>query len=314
MSRTASPHPQLPFVSAEEVLRLVTPERARELIEQALLQGLDPSQDFPRSHVPAGAGHLLLMPSSWGEWVGVKLASVAPENPARGLPRIQAMYLLMDAATLTPRLMVDGATLTLLRTPAVTAAACRHLSAQDAQRLVVFGTGPQALAHAEAIAAIRPLTDVTLIGRDPDRTAAAITALQRRQVTARPGVVADDVPEADIIVCATSSAEPLFDSALISDGACVAAIGSHEPGRRELDAALMGRAQVVVEDTASALREAGDVVIALEEGALTAPDLVELAPVVRGEVHRDTHRPTVFKGTGMAWQDLAVIAGVAEHF
>jgi ornithine cyclodeaminase len=300
-----------PFVSAEEVRRRIDPDRARALIERALLDGFDPADDPARSHTAAGAGHLLLMPSTLGDWTGVKVASVAPGNPALGLPRIQATYVLMDARTLTPRLLVDGVALTSLRTPATSAVAADHLADPAASRLVVFGSGPQAVGHAVAMAGIRDLRSVRLVGRTPHKAAAAVEELNSRGVAAREGTAAD-VADADLVVCATSSAEPLFDGALVRDGACVVAMGSHEPDRRELDAELMGRSLVVVEDRGAALRECGDVVLAIAEGALGADDLVGLAPLVRGTVGRRTDRPNVFKGSGMSWQDLAVAVGVVS--
>lgn len=300
----------LPFVSAEELRDRVGPERAFELIERALLDGFDPAEDPARSHARAGDGHLLLMPSTLGRWVGVKVASVSPGNPARDLPRIQAVYMLMDARTLTPRLLVDGVALTSMRTPATSAVAADRLAAPEASRLVVFGSGPQAVEHTVAVAGIRELTSVRLVGRTPHRVAAAVQELAERGIAAEAGTDTD-VAEADIVVCATSAKDPLFDGSLVRDGACVVAIGSHEPDRRELDAALMGRSLVVVEESDAALRECGDVVLAIDEGTLTKADLVGLAPLVRGEATRRTDRPNVFKGSGMSWEDLAVAVGVA---
>lgn len=299
----------LPFVSADEVRRRVSPDRARTLIEQALRDGFDPATDPARSSVDAGAGHLLLMPSTLGDWTGVKVASVAPGNPEQGLPRIHALYLLLDAATLTPRLLIDGASLTELRTSATTAVAVDHLADPAARRLVVFGSGPQSIEHAVAMAAVRELDDIALVGRDPDRLRAALDELGRRRIEARPGR-AGDVADADIVVCATSAATPVLDGTLVRDGACVAAIGSHEPDRRELDGALMGRSFVVVEDRKTAMRECGDVVVAVGEGHLRQDELVPLAEVVGGRT-RALDRPNVFKGSGMSWQDLAVATGVA---
>ena len=94
----------------------------------------------------------------------------------------------------------------------------------------------------------------------------------------------------------------------MADHATVVAIGSHEPGARETDDALAARATVVVESRASALREAGDVILALESGAVREEELVTLAEVVRGEAAPAPGRPRLFKSTGMAWED-AVVAG-----
>ncbi|MDF1486764.1 hypothetical protein P0D62_00175 [Tessaracoccus sp. HF-7] len=128
------------------------------------------------------------------------------------------------------------------------------------------------------------------------------------QLLIMPSAVADS----DVILCCTSAAEPLFDGSLVRDGACVVAIGSHEPDRRELDSALMGRSRVVVEDVATALREAGDVMMAIKEGALSTSDLVAIRQVVRGDVQRAADRPNVFKTVGMSWQDLVIAKAAAE--
>ena len=301
----------LPFISAADVREQIDPDTARALIERALLAGFDPADDPERQSVDAGAGHLLLMPSTLGQSVGVKIASVSPDNPAKGRPRIQALYLLMDAETLTPQLLVDGSALTVVRTPATTAVAVDRLAAPDASSLVVFGSGPQAVDHVLAFTRIRSLTDIRLVGRNPERTAPAIDRLAELGISASIGVPGD-VARADIVLCATSAKDPVFDASLIRPGVCVAAMGSHEPDRRELPGELLGRSLVIVEDTATALREAGDVIIAAAEGHLDVDTLGPLAALVRGEITRDPNRPNVFKGTGMSWQDLAVAAGLTR--
>lgn len=299
------------WYTAAQIADRIPPERARRLVEQVLLEGFDPATDPARVSTPAGAGELLLMPSTVGGWTGVKIASVAPGNPEQGLPRIQAVYVLMDARTLTPRALLEGAALTTLRTPAVSAVAADALAPADAAHLVVFGTGPQAVGHVHAFAAVRELTRVTVVGRSPQKVEAALAELADLGPELTAGS-AEDVAQADIVVCATSAAAPLFDGSLVRDGACVVAMGSHETDRRELDSGLMGRSLVVVEDVGTALREAGDVVLAVREGALAVEDLVPLREVVTGAVARRDDAPNVFKGVGMSWQDLAVAAGLVE--
>lgn len=299
----------LPFLDEDEVRSQIDADEARRLVERALLEGFDPSTDLERQHVEVGQGHLLLMPSVLGDLVGVKIASVAPGNPGRGLPRIQAIYLLLDAATLTPRALIEGSVLTALRTPATTAVACDRLASPEASRLVVFGSGPQAIEHVAAMARIRPLADIRLIGRNPERAHPALDKLRALNLRVNLGTP-EDVKKADIVVCATSASQPLFDHAWIQDGSCVAAMGSHEPSHRELPGALIGRSFVVVEDRETALREAGDIVQAIAEGEAMADNMHGLAALTRGEVTRATDRPNVFKGTGMSWQDLAVVSGL----
>jgi ornithine cyclodeaminase/alanine dehydrogenase-like protein (mu-crystallin family) len=296
----------LPYLDADAVSAVPWTD-AVDALEQALVDGLDLDASGTRTVVDVDRGQLLLMPAETSSGTGIKLATVAPDNPARGMPRIQAVYLLIEPVTLTPRAMLDGTALTNLRTPAVSGLAVRHLARSDAHRLVVFGSGPQALGHILAIRAVRPVEAVTVVGRDPGGAQALADRASAVGLSVCVGR-ADAVEDADIVVCATTAGEPLFRGDLVSEQACVVAIGSHEPNRRELDGTLMRRAgsagAVVVETPATALREAGDVVLAIEEEALSPDQLVGLADVVRRDVRPDG--PTVFKSVGMGWEDLVV--------
>jgi ornithine cyclodeaminase len=256
-------------------------------------------------------GHLLLMPSEVGDAVGVKVASVAPQNPETGQPRIQAVYVLMDGESLAPVAVLDGTSLTALRTPAVSAVAVRRLAAPDAARLVVFGSGPQAEGHIAALRLVRPLDEVVIVARDVPKAQRLADRVSGSGLPARVGV-ADDVASADVVVCATTSARPVLDGRLVPDHACVVAIGSHEPDRRELDEQLMSRSTVVVEDRGTAMREAGDIVLAVGRG-LSHQSLVGLNDLVAGDVELDLARPRVFKGVGMSWQDLVVATEVVRR-
>lgn len=306
------------WIDAAEVRRAMSPDRARRLLVAALAQGLDPADDPPRSSPVVGSGQLLIMPSETPHSVGVKVLSVAPDNPARGHERIQALYVLMDGATLTPSVLIDGTAITSLRTPAVSAVGMDALAPEQVSQVVIFGTGPQALGHAEAILRIRRPEQILVVGLRAQARESAVAAIEGLGVAARP-VAADDpaaversVRSAQLLVAATSSATPVLDGAWVADGSCVVAIGSHEPDRRELDGRLMGRSLVVVEDVGTALREAGDVVMAVAEGALDPRDLHPMRDLVRGEVVRADDRPNVFKTVGMSWEDLVVAEGVAR--
>jgi ornithine cyclodeaminase len=300
-----------PFLDADAIAALLSPVEAVDALEAALLGGLDPEADPARQAVAAEAGELLVMPSSAPGAVGVKLVSVAPANPERGLPRIQGVYALFDPATLAPAALLDGIALTNLRTAAVSALAVRHLAAPGARRLVLFGTGAQAWAHAGALRAELPgLARADVVARDRGRLE-AFAARCRDELGLDARVAGPEaVDGADVVVCATTAREPLFDGALVASHAAVVAIGSHEPEAREVDERLAGRATVVVEARSAALREAGDVVAAVRAGALDPDALVPLDALVRGDARPADDRPRLFKSTGMAWEDLVVAAAV----
>ena len=296
----------IPFLDAAAVARL-SPLQAVDALEAALRAGLDPEADPPRGSVSAEAGEVLLMPSSAPGAVGVKLVTVAPGNPDRGRPRIQGVYVLFVPETLAPAALLDGIGLTDLRTSAVSALAVRHLAVPDARRLLVFGTGAQARAHVGALRAVQPgIERVDVVARDRGRLEAFAAWCAAEHGIAARIAPPDAVGEADLVVCATTAREPLFDGALVRDDATVVAIGSHEPDAREVDERLAGRATVVVESRASAMREAGDVI----QAGLDPETLVPLAALVRGEARPAEGRPRFFKSTGMAWEDLVVAAAV----
>jgi ornithine cyclodeaminase/alanine dehydrogenase-like protein (mu-crystallin family) len=187
----------------------------------------------------------------------------------------------------------------------------RLLAETTPLRVVVYGSGPQAHGHiatlAGALAGRRALASVVQLVRDPGLAAPIDGAQVVRLGTPESD---DTLRAADVVVCATSARDPLFDAGLIADTAVVIAVGSHEPDARELPAELLAHATVVVEDPGAALREAGDVLLAIADGALAAADLVPMRDVVTGAVRPDPARPLVFKSTGMSWEDLVVAEAV----
>lgn len=300
-------------LDSEEVLSL-GPVAAVRAIRDALATGLDPDGDMPRVITQLAHGQALLMPSEASGWFGVKVATVAPGNSARGLKRINATYLLHDSQTLAPVAIIDGIALTTLRTPAVSVGACldrlRELadSSADGLRLVVFGTGPQGEWHVRTIRAHVPVAEVTTVTR---RGGPAVWA--DRSLAADDAAVAGCVRRADIVVTATSAREPVVDGRLVRDTAVVLAVGSHEPSARELDGALMERATVVVESRKTVLREAGDVIMARAEGRLNLSAPVTMSEVLLSKAAVRVDRPTVVKTSGMAWEDLVVAVAVYQQ-
>ncbi|MCU1569938.1 MAG: Ornithine cyclodeaminase/mu-crystallin [Naasia sp.] len=303
---------RVPYLDAAAVSSALTPLEAVEAIVAALSGGFDPASDIPRIAADTSTGQFLLMPSEVGAQAGVKVVTVAPENSARGLPRIQATYLLYDAATLSLRAILDGTALTSLRTPAVSIAAVRPALAlvTGPLRVVVFGAGPQAVGHAMTIRAVsaNPLGRLTFLVRSTSSAGAARSIGHVVTADSRAGRIA--LAEAHLIVCATTARTPLFPPDAVRSDAIVIAVGSHEPDARELDGRLLGSASVIVEDIDTALREAGDVILAHRDGLLDTGALLPLKDVVTGAASLQRDRPVVFKGVGMSWQDLIIARAV----
>ena len=301
------------YLDAATIAASLPPVSAVEAITTALRAGLDPADDIPRTVVPAGRGQLLIMPAQTSQHVGVKLVTVAPENPARGLQRISGTYVVFDAETLRPSHLLDGVALTNLRTPAVSVAAIRPwLDRIDSPlRVVAFGAGPQAIGHVQTVSAVHSVATVALVVRQPQRVRLPTSMDSTRVLNAGDPEVTRILQQADLVVCATTAQTPLFDSRLLGDRAIVVAIGSHEPDAREVDSAFCGRATVIVEERQNALRECGDIVLAIAEGTLRPDDLIPILEVTTGErLARD--EPVLFKGSGMSWQDLVIAEAVLE--
>ena len=295
----------LPHVDAAGLWSLLPVADAVDALSRAFAS--DEGGGPPRAHVEVPGGDLLLMPAHAPGGVGVKLVTVAPANPGLGLPLIHGLYVLFAADTLAPVATIDGAALTALRTAAVSALATRHLARPDASRLLVFGAGTQARSHVAALRAVRPITHVMVVARTLASAAALVEDLRAEGVDARTGTPAS-VRSADIVCTCTTSGTPVFDGTLLAAGTHVNAVGAYRPDARELDGETLRRGRVVVEDRAAAMAEAGDLLLAIDEGAITAAHVVaDLRELVAGAAVRTSDaQVTVFKSVGLALEDLAV--------
>ncbi|HUF59211.1 MAG TPA: ornithine cyclodeaminase family protein [Actinomycetota bacterium] len=303
---------ELRVIDAEELRARLPMEAAVDALEEAF-RTLDPGSGPLRTHVETPAGTLLLMPAFGEAGVGVKLVSLTPANPDRGLPFIHASYVLFHAATQAPEAVLDGSALTALRTAAVSGLATRFLSREDAHRLVIFGAGVQARSHLEAMCAVRDVTDLVVVSRSPGAAEALVEEGLGRGLTARRGEP-EAVGEADLVCTCTTAETPLFEGSLLPAGVHVNAVGSYQPETRELDTEALRGARVVVETREVALAEAGDLLIPIEEGVIQAGHIVaDLSEMVRGAaVRRSPGDVTLFKSVGLAFEDLVVARAVVD--
>lgn len=274
-----------------------------------------------RTRMPLPAGDLVLMPGlrEGGAGATVKLVTVVPANATRGLPTIHAVVVCFDAETGEPQTLIDGATLTAMRTGAASGVGTRLLARQEAHVLALFGVGAQAAWQVRAVIAARPIDELRVFAR----TAAAREAFAEAMASElgrTVQVIAAESAEsatrgADVICCATTSSEPVFSAEWVSAGAHVNGVGSFRLGMVELPPELFARAAMVAVDARhAALEEAGDLVAALERDLLGRDAFVEIGSIEQGwAAGRDPSAITVFKSVGLAIQDVAVAELVAAN-
>ena len=298
----------VPHLSADDLAALVPMPAAIDALEAAFADA-DRLEGFARTHHAVPDGDLLLMPAAATAGVGVKLVTVTPANPERGLPLVQGIYALFTPGTQALAALIDGAALTGVRTAAVSGLATRHLARTDAHHLVVLGAGTQGRAHVEAMRAVRPVSRVTVVSRSPGPAERLVAHVRSSGLDAEVGTP-DAITTADLVCACTTSDTPVVAGDLLPDGVHVTAVGAYRPDARELDTATMRRGRVVVEQRDAALAEAGDLCIPIAEGDLTSDAIVaDLAEVVAGaRVRRDPRDVTVFKSVGLAVEDLAIAA------
>lgn len=258
---------------------------------------------------PGGTENTLLLMPAWraGGHTGVKIVHVAPANAARGEPAVHAAYLLSDAATGAPLALMDGGELTDRRTAAASLLAARHLARPDSSRLLLLGSGKVARALAEGYAARFPIRDIAIWSPTAANAARLADALAAEGLPAR-AVARPDPAEADIVSAATLSTAPLVQGAALRPGTHVDLVGAYRRDMREADGASVARATLVVDTRAGALAEAGDIVQAIAEGAITEAHIAaDLADLCRGRHpgRRDAAEITLFKSVGWAGEDLA---------
>lgn len=273
-----------------------------------LLAGGEPGASFQmpqRLVMPVGeGGHLLAMPAHVDTALSVKLIGVFPGNPRQGLPTSFALVVLFDAHTGRPLAILDGESLTAGRTGAASGVATRWLARPEARVLAVLGSGRQAITQIRAVCAVRPIEEIRVWSPHFQGRVAEFAALVGRPVTAPPSAEAA-VRGADIVVLATSSRSPVLEAAWLSPGAHVNAVGAFRPDSREADSATVAGARVFCDSVEACLAEGGDVVIPLNEGALTKEDLHGLGDLILGRVEgrRAAGERTFFKSVGLAFQD-----------
>ncbi|HZT92520.1 MAG TPA: ornithine cyclodeaminase family protein [Gaiellaceae bacterium] len=258
---------------------------------------------------PPGEPSMLgLMPAHRGgarPLYALKAVAIFPANAARGLDLHQGFVALFDGETGATRALLNAGAITAIRTAAVSAVATRLLAREDARTLAILGAGIQARAHVDALREVRAFDRLVVWGRTPGRLA-DVDGVEEV------GSAEDAVRFADVLVTATSAAEPIVRREWLRPGVHVNAVGSSIPTTRELDTATMAEAALFVDRRESTVNEAGDFLFPQREGAIGPEHIrAELGELILGTAQGRTRDDelTVFKSLGLAVEDLAA----AEH-
>jgi ornithine cyclodeaminase len=313
---------ELRLFSAADVQRALPMAEAIEAMKVGYA-GLSAGQaQVPlRTHLAvAGGDSTLVMPFCVPDQgaVGLKLVSVFHSNPPRGLPLIHALVLAVDAATGRPQALIEGSSLTAIRTGAASGAATDVLARPDATVVALFGSGVQARRQLEAVCAVRSVARVRVYSLSGAEALAAEMAGQGAIPSAIEiaGSPAEALRDADIVCAATTSRTPVFDGRDLKAGAHVNGIGSFTPEMQEIDVETVRRARVVVDSREAALVEAGDLVIPLSAGDVTLEHVsTELGEVIAGlrPGRTSADQITFFKSVGVAVQDAMAAQLVARN-
>lgn len=311
---------KLRILTADDVRQALPMDQAVEAMKTAYADLSAGAADIPqrlRLQLADQSAVVLLMPAivrARAE-MAVKVVSVVPGNRLRKIPTIHALVLALNPETGEPIALLEGSTLTAIRTGAGSGAATDVLARPGAARAAIIGSGVQARTQLEAMCAVRPIHSVRAYSPTPDHR--HLFANQMKDIAGMPADIqaADSaeaaVEAADIICTATTSQTPVFDGQALTNGAHINAVGSFQPQMEELDLTTIRRSLIVVDSRQAALQEAGELIGPLERGQI-GPDKIhaEIGEILNGEAEGRTSADqiTLFKSVGIAVQDAAAAA------
>lgn len=291
---------------------IVTPELAFAAVRDAFIAAVAPgAASFPVviAHGSDAQNRFTIKSASGPELAGLKVGAYFPTNDARCLPRHASTILLIDQDTGRIGALVEGSAVNCYRTAAADAVATDALARPDADILTLFGTGHQAAFEAQAVARIRKLSRVLVVGRDPSRTDAFVQKLRSSGLPAEAASAKAAVRAADIIVTATTATEPLFEAEWVGPGTHISSMGSDSRGKQELPADLFPRARLFCDLPEQSVRT-GEFQHADNEATPTA-----IGAVLSGDAagRQDESEITIFDSSGISLQDLHMAKAILDR-
>ena len=303
------------ILSHDDVADLLPMHEAIEAVEAVMKDVSRDTAALPlRSVTPVGGDNRMgLMPGAIADpaCFGVKMISLFPGNPARGLSSHRGAMVLFEAETGGAVAMMDASLLTAIRTAAASAVATRALARPSASHLAIVGTGEQAQHHLDAMMCVRDITRLTVAGRSPDKTAvfAADAAVRYPDLDISHGSdIEAAIASADIVCTVTASPTPIVRGDWLASGTHVNIVGSSIPTMREVDDQMVKRGDIWVDYLPSTLSQAGEIVDMIKAGSFSADQLQgEIGAQLAGEIPGRTspEQITIYRSLGIAAQDLA---------
>ncbi|TFL15926.1 ornithine cyclodeaminase family protein [Jannaschia formosa] len=300
------------LVTEAESSAIVTPELAFAAVREAFIAAVAPgAASFPvvLAHGSNPQNRFTIKSASGAELAGLKVGAYFPTNDARGLPRHASTILLIDQTTGRIGALVEGSAVNCYRTAAADAVATDVLARPDAEVLTLLGTGHQAAFEAQAIARIRKLSRLLVVGRDPFRTEAFVEKLRSSGLPAEAAAAEAAVRAADIIVTATTATAPLFEAAWLQPATHISSMGSDSQGKQELPAGIFRHASLFCDLPEQSVR-IGEFQHAGPEATPTA-----IGVVLSGDApgRRDESEITIFDSSCISMQDLHMAKAILDR-
>ena len=305
---------RLRILKSSDIGAVLTMSDVLELVETAFRErGLGRVQMPPKSYLffPEHEGDLSVMPAfleGLGQ-AGVKLVNVHPQNPTNhGLPTVMTLIVIISPRTGEPLAIMDGTRITAMRTAAASGVATKYLARADSKSLGLIGAGYQSLYHVEAIARMTSIESVAIYDMMAEKAEnLALVCQKRLKLKTRVCSTPEEVVKGrDVLVTVTPTTRPIVRNEWIGEGMHINCVGADAPGKQELEAEILQRARIVIDDWGQA-SHMGEINVPASQGLIGRDDVVaEIGDIVAGKVEgrTDDSQITVFDTTGLAIQDV----------
>jgi ornithine cyclodeaminase len=303
------------ILTSDDVKAALPMPKAIEIMKHAFGQLSAGKATVPlRSKISSDKGDTLLMPAylHGSQDLGIKIVSIYKDNPSKDIPTVTAIVIVLDPQTGQPRALIEGDSLTAIRTGATGGLASELLARRNAKTVALFGAGVQARAQLQGVITVRSITRINLLDLSlsaSQKLADEIATWEQAPAVNLVSNSKEAIQDADIIITATTSSKPVFDGHGLKAGTHITGVGSYTPQMREVDETTVQRARIVVDSRQACLAEAGDLII---PKATVDAELGEIINGIKPGRHSD-EEITFFKTVGVAVEDAAAAAAILSE-